>query len=168
MAPTSTAAPSGLDRSAALAQAGHLPQAELGEGVRHRLLDQHALGADADLTAVGEGTPDRRSGRARQIGILQHDERRLAAQLEHAGNQPLPAATGDLASHRLTAGEENHVGGFDQRLPDLRRPARTWNTFSGRPSSRHKAATRSEVRGVTCDGFNRTALPASSGATQSA
>ncbi len=47
-------------------------------------------------------------------------------------------------------------------------PASTWNTSSGRPSCRHSSATRSDVSGVSCDGFRMTALPATSGATQSA
>ncbi len=66
-----------------LAQAGDLRGHELQQPVGGRRLDQHALGADADLAAAGEPAPDGGAGGARQIGVGEHDHRRLPPQLQH-------------------------------------------------------------------------------------
>ena len=52
--------------------------------------------------------------------------------------------------------------------PASPRPATTWNTPSGTPTVRASSAIRSDVSGVCSDGLRMTALPAVSGATQSA
>ncbi len=52
--------------------------------------------------------------------------------------------------------------------PAAPRPVTTWKTSGGFPACRQSSARRTDVSGVTSDGFRTTAFPARSGATASA
>ncbi len=89
---------------------------ELGdEGVGDGVDDDDPFGRHADLTLVHEGPEGGGLDRLVEIGVLQHDQRRLAAQLQQAGLEVGGGPLGDDAAHRGRAGE------VDARR---RRPAR--------------------------------------------
>ena len=142
MAPTSksTSPRSALRRRrGTLAQLGDLGRAQLDEALGDRLLDQHALGAHADLPAVREPAPDRGVRRARQVGVGQHQHRRLAAQLEHDRDQRSPASRAICRPTFWLPVKKIMSTCAAQRLADVALPGSTWKTPSGRPSSRHSA-----------------------------
>ena len=58
-------------------------------------VDDDALGAHADLAGVGEGAEGRAVDRGIEVGIVQHDQRRLAAELQHRRLQVLRAGLRD-------------------------------------------------------------------------
>ena len=109
----------------------------------------------------GEAAPDGGARGARQVGVGQHDHRRLAAQLEHRRDQALGRRARPPACPPLAAGEEDHVGRRRSApRPRRRGPARPGTRPRAGPASRHSSATRSDVSGVCSDGFSTTALPA--------
>ena len=57
----------------------------LDEGVGDRRVDDEPLGRHADLALVGERAEHRRIDRRVEIGVVEHDQRRLAAELEQHG-----------------------------------------------------------------------------------
>ena len=54
------------------------------KGIIHARLNIDAVGADTGLTVVAEFTNDCAFNSGIQVGVVEHDERRIAAQL-HAG-----------------------------------------------------------------------------------
>ena len=88
-------------------------------------LDQDAVGADAGLPAIAEFGGDCPFDRQIDIGIVEHDERRIAAQLEA---EPLDAVRRPLHKQRADAGgsgERDFAHGLvgHQLLADLPRHA---------------------------------------------
>ena len=100
----------GPERGLALARvagrdARRLGRELFGERVGHGIDDDDPLGRHADLALVHEGAKGRRLDRLVEIGVLQHDQRRLAAEFEQAGREVLGRAPGDDAADRRAAGE---------------------------------------------------------------
>ena len=99
----------------------------LGELVDERVgdlgVDDEPLGRHADLPGVGEGAEHRGVDRRVDIGVVEHDQRRLAAELEQDGLQVLGRQLGDDPADLGRAGEvhplDRRMG--DQRRHDLRR-----------------------------------------------
>jgi hypothetical protein len=83
----------------------HLAHELVGHAVRH----VDALGGDAHLAGVGEGSVDRAGGRALEVRVLAHQHRVLAAELEGAGHELPAAGFGHAASGRDAAGEGDLV-----------------------------------------------------------
>ena len=83
-----------------------------------RLGDVDPLGGDAQLAGVGEAGPDRALGRLLHVGVVQDQQRVLAAELQRAADQPLRALGGDLAPGRGRSGEADVVALVDQLRPD--------------------------------------------------
>jgi hypothetical protein len=77
----------------------------LRKGIMDRLVDEEAVGADAGLPGVAELGGQRPFDRRIEIGILEDDERRVAAQFEaHPLDRP-GALRGQQLAHRGRAGE---------------------------------------------------------------
>ena len=69
-------------RRVARRQRGGLGGELADEGVGDRLIDHEALGRHADLSLIHERAESRRIHRRVEIGVVEHDHRRLAAQFE--------------------------------------------------------------------------------------
>ena len=129
---------------------------ELGdEIVRHRIVDHDALGRHADLALVHEGAEGGgRDGRV-EVGIVEDDERRLAAELQKHRLQVAGRCLGDDPADPRRAGEVDPPHGRMARSgPRRSSPASsgalvtTLTTPRGSPASR-KARRRS---GDACRG----------------
>ena len=102
---------------------------ELGdERVGDRFVDDDPLGRHADLALVGERAEHRGVDRRVEVGVVEHDQRRLAAEFEQHRLQMFARGLGDDLADAGRAGEVDAPDGRmgDQRLDDLRRvlPAR--------------------------------------------
>ena len=102
-----------------------------GRGPGHEALDERVvqravhvdpLDARADLAAVREGAPERALDGAPEIGVVEHEHRILATELERHGAEPLGGALRDPAPGRGRAGEDDRVDPVmaDERLADGR------------------------------------------------
>ena len=96
---------------------------EGGDHARDRLLvdrplDQQAAAGGAALARVLEQRLDDRGDRLVEVGVGEHDVRRLAAELEVERGEPLRAGGGDLRAGRGRADERDVV---DARVLDERR-----------------------------------------------
>ena len=89
-------------------------------------VDDDPLGRHADLPGVGEGAEHRGVDRRVEIGVVEHDQRRLAAQLEQHRLQMLGRQLRDHLADPGGAGEVHALDGRmgDQRRHDLRRVIR--------------------------------------------
>jgi len=76
----------------------HLADQQLGELVSNRLMDQDTARCAAFLAAVPEPGFAYTLGRGFQVGVLEHDNRRLAAQLQVHTLDGGGCAFGDLLS----------------------------------------------------------------------
>ena len=92
------------------------------EAVVHRPLDEDPRARTAVLASVVEDRVGRRRGRLLEIGVLEDDVRRLAAELERDALDGLRGALHDEPSDLGRAGEADlrHVRVLDQALPDHR------------------------------------------------
>ena len=92
-----------------------------GEGgdelVGDAVVDDDALGRHADLALVHEGAESGGGDRRVDVGVVEHDQRRLAAELEQRG---LEVAAGDLGDDPADAGRAGEVDAADGRLGDQR------------------------------------------------
>ena len=79
------------------------------EFVVNRRLDIDPLNTHARLTGIGHSTPHCGAGRAVEVGVGEHDERILAAELQAAGDEPLGAVNGDRTTGPDRPGEHHHV-----------------------------------------------------------
>src|SRR5205823_11590244 len=106
----------------------------LDEGPRDRPLDEDALDADAGLAAVEEGAEDRAVRRALDVRVREHEQRILAAQLEHHRATPRSGGRGDAPAVLDRAGEEDLVDprAGDQRLADGAVPGHELDELRGR------------------------------------
>ena len=92
-----------------------------GERVGHPLGDDHPVDGDADLTHVRERASRRRRSCLRDVGVVEHDEGGMAAELEQQPRQ----ARGRRPHHRLAGGDrpgqrhERDPLGAHQRLADV-------------------------------------------------
>ena len=93
----------------------------LDEGVGDRVVDDDLLGRHADLAGIGEGAEDRGVDRLVEVGVVEDDERRLAAEFEQHRLQVARGGLGDDAADPGRAGEVDppDLGMGDQRLDDL-------------------------------------------------
>jgi hypothetical protein len=75
-----------------------------GEGVVHAVLHQQPVGADAGLAGVAVLRGDRALDRGVEVGVVEDDERRVAAELERdlldASARTAPSAGGRPRSSR--------------------------------------------------------------------
>ncbi len=84
---------------------------------RDRFVDDQPFGRHADLPHIGEGAEHRGVDRRVDVGVGEHQQRRLAAELEQHRLQMLGAELGDLLADPRGAGE---VDPLDRRLGDQR------------------------------------------------
>ena len=78
------------------------------------------LDVHADLAGVAEDAEQRALDDLVDVGVLEHDQRVLAAELEAAADQVAPGALADDAAGRGGPGEHHVVGVVDERRPDVR------------------------------------------------
>ena len=82
------------------------------------LVDDQPLGRHADLALVGESAEDRRVNRGVEVGVVEHDQRRLAAEFEQHRLEMFGGQLGDdLADPRRTG----EVDPLDRWMGDQRR-----------------------------------------------
>ncbi len=91
-----------------------------GEGVIDARLHVNPVGADAGLAVVAEFAQDRAFDGCIQIGVVKHDERRVAAQLHRAFHHLIGGLLQQDAAHFGRAGEGQlaHGGVFAEFLAD--------------------------------------------------
>ena len=139
---------------------------ELGdEFIGHLLVHHHPLGGHADLAGVGERAEHRGVDRRIDVGILQHDQRRLAAQLEQHRLQVLAPRLGDDAADRVepvkftrrTAGWA--ISASDTAARILGAWVITLTTPSPSPASCSTEPIRRWVAGQTSEALSTTVLP---------
>ena len=116
-APSTTWPSRGSPTGSALGLGGELRD----EGVGDLLVDDDPLGRHADLALVHEGAEGGGLDRLVEIGVVEHDQRRLAAELEQHRLEVAAARLGDDAADPGRAGEVDAPHGRmgDQRLDDL-------------------------------------------------
>src|SRR5262245_14404919 len=103
----------------ALAQRAGLIDDAASELIGDGVFDVNAFDRDADLARIGERAPDRRVGRALDVGVAQNDHRVFAAEFEAHRDQSLRRALGDRLAGARAAGERDHIGLVNQRAPRL-------------------------------------------------
>ena len=143
---------------------------ELGdEGVGDLVVDHDALGRHADLALVHEGAERGRVHRFVEVGVVEHDQRRLAAELEQHRLQIFRRDLGDDPADVGRAGEIDAPdrGMVDQRLDQRRRILRRVGDDvddARRQPGLAKASTISPwVRGQISEALRTTVLPQASG-----
>jgi hypothetical protein len=125
-------------------------------------LQQPAAGG-ADLALVEEDRVGGPVGGQVQVGVVEQDVGRLAAQLQQDLLDRAGGQGRDPPADRGRAGEGDLVdlGRGDQRLARLSpNPGRTLTTPSGTPASAQSLASSTAVQGVCSAGFRTTLLPA--------
>ncbi len=93
--------------------------------VGHVAMDDDPRARHAGLAGRGEHTADDPIGRGVEVGVVENDLRRFAAQLERDAGEVLGGGVRDQLADRGRAGEGDlvHAGMTDQRGSDLRSPA---------------------------------------------
>ena len=128
-------------------------------------LHQQPRARAADLPLVEPDRVDHAFDHAVEVGVLEDDERALAAELERQLLARARRRLADDASHLGRAGERDLVdaGMLDE---SLRRcapsPVTTLSTPGGSPASCASSANSSAVSGVNSAGLSTTVLPAAS------
>ena len=182
-APAATASSSSFCAAVALHLVDHRPEADLvgvrvpdGDGacalgerldvaVVERAGDDVAAGGDAGLALVVAGRPGADHRRVLDVGVVEHDERVVAAELERAVLELAAGRLGDLAAGPRRAGEVHHrdAGMGDEPWPTSTPPGTTCSSPAGRPAAANTSARiRPPVIGVSGDGLSTTALPSAS------
>ena len=133
-------------------------------------LHQVPSGRHADLALVGEGPPRPDRGRGLDVDVVEHEQRRVAAELEVHPLEVLGRERADRAAGPGRPGEGDHPHGPARRpapRPRRRRRAARAARPSGRPASaKISASTAPPLTAVRGSGLSSTALPsASAGAT---
>ena len=80
---------------------------------------EHPLHRDAQLAGVGEARADGALGGPVEVGVTQHQDRVLAAELERAADQPVGALLRDQPAGGRRAGEADVVGALDHRPTEV-------------------------------------------------
>lgn len=140
------------------------------EGVVDGLLHEQARAGDAGLAGAFEDAAHDTGHRRIEIGVLEHDVRRLAAEFQRGGNEPVGADAADGAPGAGATGERHHAHArmLHQRDAGIAAEAGHHIEDAGGagPASAAMRATGMAAVGVTSDGFTMMALPAASaGAT---
>ena len=115
-----------------------------GEIVEHAVLNKEAVGADAGLPGVAVFAGDRALHRLIEVGVVEHDERCVSAQL-HAGFLDRRRALREELGAYLRAagkGELAHHGIGGHLATDLRRRAGDHIADAGRQGRRAPPARR--------------------------
>ena len=88
-------------------------------------LDVDAVRADAGLAGVPELRRDRAVERRLQVGVLEHDERRVAAELERQALDLVGRRADEILADLGAAGEADlaHARVVEQHVRDVRRAA---------------------------------------------
>ena len=139
------------------------------EFVGDRIDDDDPLGRHADLAGVHERAERRGLHRFVEIGVLEHDQRRLAAEFEQHRLQMLGGALGDDPADRGRSGEVDppHRRMVDQRADDVAASSGALvtrlTTPSGKPASANASTISAWVRGQRSDALRITVLPQASG-----
>ncbi len=81
--------------------------------------DEHPLGRDAQLAGVGEARAHRPLRGAVEVGVAEHQDRVLPAELERAADQPVGALLRDRLAGGGRAGEADVVGAADDLRAEL-------------------------------------------------
>ena len=95
-------------RGIALPELARRARHALDERLVHGVVRVDALDRDADLPAVGEAAEDDRARRALEVAVRARDERRLAAELHHARDEPRAARRRDPPARLHAAGEDEY------------------------------------------------------------
>ena len=140
------------------------------ERVGDLLVDDDPLGRHADLALVHEGAEGRGVHRLVDVGVVEHDQRRLAAEFEQRRLQVLGRDLGDDPADPGRAGEIDAPHRRMARSAPRPRPAAssgalvtTLTTPGGRPASRRHSAISRCVPGQISEAFSTTVLPQASG-----
>src|SRR4029077_14118572 len=105
--------------------AGSLPQRPhflydfIDKGLVHRLLYIDPFNGRAYLTGIHQGSPDARVACSFQIGVLQNDQRVLAAEFEGYRDKPVGGPAHYLLPDFYAAGKRDHVDVVYPRLTGL-------------------------------------------------
>ena len=158
-----------LDRRGRARSCLRLGGQRLDELVVDRLRDQDAIHGDADLAHVRERAPRRRRGCLGHVGVIEHDERALAAEFERQAFH----LVGGGAHDRLAGGTEavavimRMSACAESAAPALWPGSRdVVSTPAGRPASSKQRTTMPMASGVSCGGLATSVQPAASaGAT---
>ena len=137
------------------------------EGVADGAMDEDAGAVRADLAGGVEVAEHRAADGAVEIGVLEDDERRFAAELERHVLHPGRGGGVDPGAGRDRAGDgdlgDRGMGG--ERGPDRAAPWTTLKAPAGRPASARISPSLSAPSGVSSEGLKIIALPqASAGA----
>ena len=97
----------------------------LGEGLVDRVLHQEPRAGDAGLAGGGEDAGDRARRGGVEVGVVEHDVGRLAAELERDVLQALGGLGVDLRAGRVRAGEGDLGDVRDGRPAPRRLPGRS-------------------------------------------
>ncbi|GIT77838.1 MAG: hypothetical protein Ct9H300mP32_2200 [Verrucomicrobiota bacterium] len=137
---------------------------ELGrELIEHRLLDDDAFDGGATLARVAERPLcGQRRGQV-EIGIPEHDKRRVASQLK--AKFLVAGDCGEMFTRPGAAGKRGNP--IDTRIAHpnasvivLRSPTNVLSIADGRPASYSNSVRRIAVNGVLLDGLSSTGTPA--------
>ena len=137
-----------------------------GELVGDAALHEEAVGGGARLATVAHLRDHRAGDGGVEVGVVEHEERRVAAELHRAVHDAvgrlLQQATTDLgrAGERQLAYARVVEHGGDDRAE--RRDGRTLTTPAGTPASASSAPMASAVSGVSDAGLSTTVQPAAS------
>ena len=150
-------------------QGGHPPRELSGELVGDGFVDDHALGRHADLAGVGERAEDGGVDGGIDIGIVEHHQRRLAAELEQDRlevlrrdlREQLPTRVEPVKFTRRTAGCAISASAIASA--SFASCVTTLTTPSPRPASLRTVPISRCDAGQTSDAFRMTVLPHASG-----
>ena len=129
-------------------------------------MQQDPAGGRAPLARVGEAGGHGRLERGVDVGILHHDERVLAAELELRTRQIRRGLGLDLLANLGRSGERDRAHARDPgrcALPIAEPgPVTQLKTPAGRPARSNRPAMNTPDQGVNDAGLNTTVLPVSS------
>ena len=135
-----------------------------GERVVDRVLHEQAVRADAGLAGVAVLRRDRALHRRVQIRIVEHDERRVAAELERQLLHRRRALRHQQLADLGRAGErqlaDDRVRRSARRRSRTAEPVMTLKTPFGTPARSASSASASAENGVCDAGFSTTVQPA--------
>ena len=126
----------------------------------HACIDEDPARSRARLAGEREAGPcDDGRGRV-EVGVGEHDDRVLAAELELDPSAEAHRCM-DLLTGGVGPGEGDCVDALVGReWAPAANPCTTFSTPGGRPASMNAAASRSPIHGVIGDGLKTTVLPA--------
>ena len=135
---------------------------QLGERPAHGVVHDDSARSRAPLAAGAKRAPHDAIDREREVGVVEHDNRVLAAHLQRAAFTGFDGCYGYAMSDLVRAGERDqpHVAMTHERIADLRAPAEQEIQHTRRQARFNKGIN--ELRGATgvsLEGFHTTVLP---------